>query len=138
MVTLSQIKEFFQTAWLFIKKYWGVFVAVIVGVVFIVISRDRQKVIETLFKQTKEINDQHKKELEKVQQEYQQERERRDRIEKTYQETLSRIEKEKQDALVDLDKNKKKELKQIIENFQDDPDKMSERINRLFNIPISK
>jgi DNA anti-recombination protein RmuC len=138
MVTLSQVKEFFQKAWLFLKKYWAIFFVVIAGVVFLVISRDRQKVIETLFKQTKEINDEHKKQLEKVQQEYQQEREKRDRIEKTYQETLSRIEKEKQDALVDLDKSKKKELKEIIENFQDDPDKMSERINRLFNIPISK
>jgi ribosomal protein S1 len=124
--------------WLFIKKYWSLFLFAVLFVASSVLFASKQKQIQNLLKMLQDQTQQHNRDLLELQRIRDEEIKQRQEVQQQYEEVIAKINREHAEALVNLNRQKENEMKKLIEEFQDDPDRMAAEVNRLLGIPIQR
>jgi endonuclease III-like uncharacterized protein len=133
----EKLKYYLSLIWKYNKQYWYV-ATLLIFIIISVLLLGKSKQATDLVKYLEERSKQNRKDLEDLVEIHRREIEKRQRTETQYQETLKRISEQHTEALKQLDREKKEEMKRLIDQFDDDPDKMAESINNLLGIPIQK
>lgn len=115
-----------KKAWSFVKHYWYIPVVLIAFVVVAIVMRRKpdglgnilKNAVESHQKEVKVLNDTHAEEIAK-----------RNRALDVYHATVEQIESRYAADKKKLDKKKEKEIKRIIEENQDDPEALTQRIS---------
>jgi hypothetical protein len=134
----EKLKEFGLKVKTFFLKYWYLFAAVIVFIVlvFILKTSNGQKLYEQLMSKYHELLGRKQKEVEQLD-EIRHDQVVKDRqIEEKYSQVVEQIRTEHAEQLEIIDEIQEQEIKLILEETKDDPDKMAEKINNYFGLPI--
>ena len=114
--------SFFTLTWLKIKKYWKYLTAFIVGIIGLILLKQRGRSEEIL----RNARENHEKELAILRDSASAEKEEKERVKKKYQETIDKIEKDFGTKVEEISAKKKK----MIHDLVSDPEKKQEDISR--------
>ena len=132
----KQVLYYLNAIWLFIKKYWSLFLALIVLIVSTILFVSKQQQVQGLLKMLQDSSTQHHNDLAEIQRIHAEEIKQREDLQKQYDAVIERINKDHAEAVANLNRQKEEEIKQLIKQFQDDPTKMAAEINLLLGIPV--
>lgn len=127
----------FQIIWAYTKKYWGIAVAVVVFVVFVIVKLRAADQIQKLLEQLAENDRLHKEELAKIQASHDAEIIEHAEHLKQLEVTLKDVEAQYVAAKSQLDVDKKAEIKKLVDQYFDDPDELAKRLSEATGIPIA-
>lgn len=120
-MTFIALKKF----WSWIKAYWWI-PAIIIAIIIITIVT--QKVPSSLTKIIDEQRSKHKEEVQTIEAIHDSELERREKALEIYHETIKKIEEKYEKDSKELTVKEKKKIKKIVEETQDDPEALAERL----------
>ena len=130
-MTWAAIKLFMKKAWVWIKEYWHIPLALVymlvVWLVFRVRSETMTKVIDTA------VNS-HKQQVDVLNKTHDEEIKRREESLQKYHETVASIEERYTEENKKLTSSKKKVLKKIIEKHHNDVDGLAREISEKFGV----
>lgn len=134
----EKLKEVGQKTKTFFLKYWYLFAAVLVFIVlvFILKTSNGQKLYEQLMTKYHELLGRKEKEVEQLEEIRHDQAVKDHEIEEKYNKVVEQIRTEHAEQLEIIDATQELEIKQILEETKDDPDKMAEKINNYFGLPI--
>ena len=134
----TQFLYYLKVIWLFIKKYWSLFLFGVLLLVSIIFFAKKQQQVQNLLKMLQDASTQHHNDLAELQRIHEEEIKQREELQRQYDEQITRINKEHAEAIANLNREKEQQIKELIKQFQDDPDKMADEINSLLGIPIQR
>ena len=118
---------------IFLKKFWGYFVAgfgIIVGIFLF------KKKTDSYDSTIRDMRDSHRKELDDIEKERILERSRYEQNEKKYLEDLAIIQEKYEKAKIDLDEKKKKEIEDILKTYGNRPDELAKKLSEVTGFKI--
>ena len=132
MLTWLAVKKYFKKMWVWCKKYWQLLVGASIPVLLWILTRDSQKASEIIDR----INEDHQKEIDAINRSHELEKHRREIARKRYNEIISKIEEKSVEELARLDKEKKDAIKKMLEENQDDPQKITNDLAEILGFEI--
>jgi len=123
-LTWLAVKTFFKKVWLWCKKYWQILVGISIPLILMLVFRKKVDLAQVLTR----INDDHQKEIEAIEKHQADEISKREKAQEIYFDTIKKIEEKYEKDSQALDSKKKKEIKKIVDQYQDDPDALAEKI----------
>lgn len=124
-------------AWLFIKKYWSIFLAVAIFLGAIVLRISAQARVDELNKQLEEIEKRHREDLEKINTAHNVETTEREKHIADLEATLKAIELRYAEEKKYLDESKRREVIELVQKYGDDTEELARRLSEATGIPIS-
>jgi CII-binding regulator of phage lambda lysogenization HflD len=126
------VKVFFKKAWTWIKKYWQLFVGMLIPILVWIFTRrppDLSKVLDR-------VREDHQKELEVINRTHREELEKRDAAVKRYTDTMAEVERKFSESQKTLTEKKKREVEKILKDHGDDPDEITRRLSEATGFQI--
>lgn len=114
------------TAWLYVKKYWGIAVLVVGSIAAFFLFRQQG---ESFADNLKKIQDAHNDEVKKIQDARAEEQRQHEVNVKKLQDTLDAVQKHYDEAKEQLDSKKKREIEEIVKQHGDDPDELAKKLS---------
>lgn len=114
-----------MAVWLWIKKYWQIFVAIIAAVAAVFFFRKRQ---DTFAEDLKKIQDAHAEELQKVQAAREEERVKLEKNQRQLEQTLIEVKKRFDEQERQLDARQQKEIESIVKEHGNEPDVLAQKL----------
>lgn len=125
-----------MTLWSYVKKYCGILVAVAAFVVLLVFKMESTAQVNKLLNDLAENDKKHREELQQIQAAHDAEDADHEAHLKQLQDTLDEVERQYTAAKQQLDDSKRAEIKQIIEEYNDNPDELAKRLSDATGIQI--
>lgn len=91
---------------------------------------------KSLWSNYQELSSSSRATLSEVQRRYNEEIRQHQELDNIYKDTLRRVEERHRIAIEELNRQKQQELERIIQETRGNPERMAQRINQLFGIPI--
>ena len=114
-----------SVVWSFVKKYWQIFVAILLFAVgFFFFNHRTDELAEALDAARKRHDD----ELKAIKEAHEKELARKEAALKKLQETIAAVELQYQQAQKELDDKKRKEITKIVEETYNDPEELARRL----------
>jgi len=131
MIQWLAFKTFMKRAWVWFKNYWYYPVIVIVAIVAWCFGRRDTEGILKMFDASKES---YQKEIEVLKKSHEEEINKRNKLIEKHNQALKKIEEDYKIKLDELSSAEKREIKKIVEEHQDDPEGLAERVGNVFGI----
>lgn len=109
----------------FLSKFWGYFVAGLGAIIGIIFFKKQTDSYENI---VQKLQESHEKELDEIKKAREEERKAYEENEKKYQERMAVITKEYEIAKKNLDEKKRKEIERIVRDYNDQPDKLAQKL----------
>ena len=123
----------FKKLWLYIKKYWQVISMICGGVAAFLLLRKEDKSFQD---ELKKLQNSHDEELKKIQLAHDEERRQHEENVKKLQETLANVQSQYDAAKKELDDEKKKEIEELVKNYGEDPEALSQKLSEVTGFQI--
>jgi len=130
----SQIDmKHFESLWLFVKKYWQLFLLVIVTVFGILFFRNQRS---SFVDELKKIQDIHNEELKKIQEARQQEKLQHAENEKRLHDAMSVVQVQYDLAKKQLDDKKKQQVEELVKTYGTNPNELAKQLSAVTGFTI--
>jgi len=126
------VKEFFQKAWIVIKRFWYVPVLVVLAGVSFFFLRDKNIFVDLLKNTFKQYNE----DIEKVNEVHRKELEQREKAQQEFEQRRVQIEQQFQEQNRELNDNHKKEIDKIIKETNNDPNELARRLSEEYGFQV--
>ena len=130
----SSALKYLKVAWAWTKRNWKFVSGFVLATTIFILTRKRFD-WEKYHKKTKED---YEKEIEIIKKSHENELQDRNDALKKYDDAMKKIDKEHRSAIESLDKEKSKRVRKLIEESDDDPDILTEKISEITGFKIHK
>lgn len=126
------IKEFFQKAWIVIKRFWYVPVIGVLAIIGLVLFKEKNIFMDLLKGTFKQYNE----DIEKVNEIHRKELEQRELAQRQFEERRTQIEQQFQEQNRQLSEDHKKQIDKIIKETNNNPDELARRISEQYGFEV--
>lgn len=114
-----------QKAWKWLKHYWWIPLAVIVGVVLLIVWRPGgRKLLEMVSRQ----QERHREEIRELELIHEEEKRKLDEAQEQYEDRIEIIREEHRAKIEELDAAEKERAEELLEQWEDDPEGVSRQL----------
>ena len=131
-LTFLAIKVSLKKAWVYIKKYWQVFLGMLIPIVLMIIFRKKANLSAVLDK-SREAREH---EIDAINKAHENEIKNRELSRIKYFETIEKIEEKYKSSSTDLEDSKRKEIEKVLKENEGDPDAITKKISDITGIRI--